>query len=70
MVKNDLDAIMVEGVNFSVATPLLVTLGAPDSPGDITADCNLENDTLITCDFPAGLPPLNSIQFIDQERLA
>jgi hypothetical protein len=57
MVMNDLDAIVVEGVNFAVETPLHVTLGAPGSPGDITADCILEDDTLITCDFPAGLPP-------------
>ena len=45
MVMNDLDAIVVEGVNFAVETPLLVTLGAPGSPGDITDDCTLEDDT-------------------------
>jgi hypothetical protein len=55
MVMNDPDAIVVEGVNFAADTPLLVTLGAPDSPGDITDDCTLEDDTLITCDFSEGL---------------
>jgi hypothetical protein len=64
MVMNDLDAIMVEGVNFAVETPLLVTLGPPGSPGDITADCTLEDDTLITCEFPAGLPPAGDYRLI------
>jgi hypothetical protein len=59
MVMNDPDAMVIEGVNFAVETPLLVTLGAPDSPGDITDDCTLEGDILITCDFSEGLglPP-------------
>jgi hypothetical protein len=51
------DQIVIFGNDFS-GDNLKVRLGQPGSPGDITHMCMLDAlPTMITCDFPGGLPP-------------
>lgn len=71
-VNNDTGEIWIEGARLDSRLPLLVTLGVLENleagtagnPGDISPDCSVIDSSLITCDFPGGLPDAGDYKLV------